>query len=1181
MTSRVRSRCGSRSAWSRLCSTLAAVTAWVLFASEAHAYTTRLHIVIANRIREALVSDGGEAIALQMSTRRVTLPREDAEAIRNQPLAFRAGAVGPDNVVFPGLTDGTHGVEQDPFGQCELLYREAFTEAERAYALGCFVHGATDAIAHHLVNHFAGETFTLNPVTSSRASSYSNAARHIAFESMIQDGAFVTSARAFSAGEMQHTIPQAFVLRAYFDDRSPVWTRMARSARARYDALRRAMPTASLPTLLAASGFAPVDHVILAPIYLKELDAQRAALRRFVESEIADLQNPMSSRGAQLRVTAGADGRLGTRDDRTACTATCATLYARYHTFVRLLLPRMDAGGRVLPSAFDRVSDRLGEELARFLPALVQTIQNVSTEFNTPLTGANSEFGVDPARVAQLLSPMTTWARDITTVDFEAIGRAVAPEWYTELSDSLRALGVNVSIPDLMRIVFEPVLLQVRSAIQQYLTDRVRAYLEEFLGAYRMILPAARAEFLGRLNASAPMGLGGHALTRFFESGAFASSFNLSAAWMARHELLLPGANPIEDGPASFDASYTPSWTQAGVCDYLRPDIFPLGMDVRAFLSVRTTQDYLANMQLDSPVECHDGSLGMFASTASRERCVHTTLPSLTTGPARRGSLSRAFPAQFGASPPQCRRLTVPGLPTPPAIVSDAGVSLMDAASTQDVPTMPPVVDSGGMLDAQAPRDAGMVVDPGGCGCRVGARDGGHPRSPRSLVVASVLALCSTLAARTAGRRRRRTLDRAARSVAALGASALVGACADMPIMDLDVTGPARDVPVDSPARDEGAPGDVPIGTMDVVGIDTGVAVDASSSVDVPMVDAPPVDTGPDPRRVLQAALGDSVWSGMQTRDEGARRVSRLYELRFRAGSGLLGEVRNPFGPARFRTLRSFNIQPDGRSIETIVMNPPDFERSPIMGLRQRWTVEVLAGTPRRLRLTDEGGAAEMYTEGAVAAPTTGLTAEVRVFASGGPMDNAFCNAGTFSAPTRATIWDFARGRSTERPTGYDVVAGARLLTWRDTSGANRFGVTDVDGFARLGGSTVTDQLNFIVRYTGTIAHTGGAFSMRERDDNILDALWAFTGTRVGSLDPGNLFLEVHGHAPPDATSDMPSETLSAASVPVEIMVLRCRGSIAGQDVDIEVRSGAGAFRLVGDAPSAPAINATLLPPVL
>ena len=58
-------------------------------------------------------------------------------------------------------------------------------------------------------------------------------------------------------------------------------------------------------------------------------------------------------------------------------------------------------------------------------------------------------------------------------------------------------------------------------------------------------------------------------------------------------------------------------------------------------------------------------------------------------------------------------------------------------------------------------------------------------------------------------------------------------------------------------------------------------------------------DGGPDPRRVLLEALGDRTWSALQTREEGARSVERLYQLEIRASSLEWAEIRNPFGPAR------------------------------------------------------------------------------------------------------------------------------------------------------------------------------------------------------------------------------------------------------------------------------------------
>lgn len=159
-----------------------------------------------------------------------------------------------------------------------------------------------------------------------------------------------------------------------------------------------------------------------------------------------------------------------------------------------------------------------------------------------------------------------------------------------------------------------------------------------------------------------------------------------------------------------------------------------------------------------------------------------------------------------------------------------------------------------------------------------------------------------------------------------------------------------------------------------------------------------------------------------------------------------------------------------------------------------------------------------------------------------------------------------------------DVVAGARLDELRDESGANRFSITDLPGFdpATLGGTTLSDSFHFVVRYTGTIDHPGGAFGMREVDDAVEDAVWGFVGDGVGGV---TAFLEVHGWIWPDRTSDEPSITLPAGPVDIEIVILRCAVQIA--PIAMQVRSGGGAWTTIGSAPTAPAIDETLFPPVL
>ncbi|MBI2388234.1 MAG: hypothetical protein HYV09_01345, partial [Deltaproteobacteria bacterium] len=373
----------SRAALSLLASAGVAL-ATMSHASSAGAYTTRVHIVIANELRTALVASGGRTVALKLGTYTVTLSEADAKAILEQPLAFRAGAVGPDNVIFPGMTDPSHAIEQRPFEQCQVLYDMALTSEERAYAMGCFLHGSTDAIAHHYVNYMTGETFTLNPITSARGSSWSNVVRHITAESMLQKAGFTLKASNFGAGALAHAIPKGFVLRAYFDTKSPLWAIAAKHAKEKFEAAKAAKPGASLPTIIGSAGLAPAEHLVLSPLYLEEIEAGRVKLRADVEKSIKAMQDWTTTDGSKLKVTAGADGKLGTNDDKTSCSASCPTLYAKYFTYVSMLQPRKDAAGKPLPSAFDKISDELGKDLRGFSHALVQTIETVSTKLNAP-----------------------------------------------------------------------------------------------------------------------------------------------------------------------------------------------------------------------------------------------------------------------------------------------------------------------------------------------------------------------------------------------------------------------------------------------------------------------------------------------------------------------------------------------------------------------------------------------------------------------------------------------------------------------------------------------------------------------------------------------------------------------------------------------------------------------------
>lgn len=327
-------------------------------------------------------------------------------------------------------------------------------------------------------------------------------------------------------------------------------------------------------------------------------------------------------------------------------------------------------------------------------------------------------------------------------------------------------------------------------------------------------------------------------------------------------------------------------------------------------------------------------------------------------------------------------------------------------------------------------------------------------------------------------------------------------------------------------------------------------------------------DTGGGGGELLKELSG-SVWHGEQAR--GGK--TRAYELRFDTDSFLWSELQNPYGPARVREMRAFKL--DGDLFNTTVIQPPGWPVHPDNGRQDTWSLELIEGDPRRLRTTRDG-VIEEFEEGPWPAPEDGLTATVRVFKVGGAVDKAFCDSG-FSGFDYITLLDFARGKSDEI-VATDVVAGAKLQTWTDPSKNNQFSVNDVHGFDQLGGTDLSDTFNFFVTYTGTVAHPGGAVKMREQDDSVEDAVWAFLNDKVGSSNVGDLFLEVQGFAWPDKTEDAPSATFPAGDLPIEAILVRCTEAI--KDVDIQIDLGDG-WQLVGDAPTQPVINTQLFPPAL
>lgn len=1067
----------------------AAVAACVLLsATPASAYTTRVHIVIANEIRAELITSNDGTVQLVMGDYAVVLSQADADAIVDYPFAFRAGAIGPDNLIFPAMTEPSHGLHMRPYDQCETLYEMAITPEEKAYAMGCFLHGATDAIAHHFVNYFTGETFTLTPLSAGRLEGFDNVIRHIVTESMIQHSILELDPTRFESSAMQHTLPQGFILRAYLDEDSELWQHMSEHARAKLDAARAANPDATLPELVLSANLPPADQLVLLPMYLSEIDQLVVDLRASIEADIVEMQAD-----PELDIVAGDDGVLGTYDDETDCAATCPVKYATYFTYVGLLATRYDGDGDPLPPAFDVVSDKLRSDLYLFLPAYVETVQQISSILNGPLALDSDGLDLDVNQLDTVFAPMRDWVDQITTIDYQTLVQSIVPQWILQLEALLDSVGVNVSVASIVQVLFQPVIDEIEATVEEHVVAEARAYLDELIPQYRAQFDAVHDEVQARLMAAAPVGLTGTALNHWFDSGIWAHSVNIAAAALANHEIVLPAGDELGGfGPASFDSSYTPTWMQPGVCGYLREPIFPMGTDMRGLLSARIDGvDYMATTDDDSPLECHDGSLTSFTSSPTPDNCVLVGLDDLVATPT--GSLTRSFPPATISRAVACRNLEVPGLPGPPA--SDAG--------------------PGGDSDAG---DPGAETPGGGC-C---STSGGGGTAGWVLLVVGVGLLLM--------RRRRRFCAPASIAMMCLLAVACGGGDDDATTADASVS------------THDGAPGDLDSGPGDI-------------------------DAGSDARAELLAALGSSVWHGTHTRDN----IERGYELHFRANQLMWAEIRNPYGPARHREMRAFNVEDDGVSASSTVIVPGDWPPNPDNGRMDDWQIEVIDGNPRTLRLTRDG-ATEEFTEGPWPAPETGLTAIVYAFAPDMGIDNAFCNSGS-GGFEYSVLFGGARGTSGETLIGMDVVAGAPLMRWQ---GGNNFAVTDVDGFDRLGGTNLSQQSNFVVRYIGDLEHSGGALAMREQDDSVEDGVWVFLDDDVGSDSTADLFLEVHGFVWPENTPDLPTATFPAGDVPIEAILYRCTEAL--EPVDVEVSFGNG-FQLVGEAPSSPLITDELFPP--
>jgi len=744
------------------------------FSSSASAFSVVVHVYVANAIHDELarsMADSGTPTLRLMypGTDEVTVAMDptDARAILDNPQFFRGGAIGPDNTVMTGLTDPSHAWFFRPFQQCDALYREAVNEedrqiaggtpsadvarSERAYALGCFLHGITDNNAHHTVNFFTGETFTLYPIDAAAGDelqfSLLNVVRHIVTETMFQssleemEASFRDSERdrpglmrdPLTPARLEHRIALGLVERVYFDGGdggdTDLWLGYTEEfIEAKKVALRIALGipaggeiiaplrTSDTPfqdditavrayvDFLRTGGLAPADYILLLPEIVRD---------------VKNLYQIVNDQGVALA-----------QDDTRANFLTRAILKNGF-------APRDDFGeddwAATNPSRFEDAMTVKFRELDGVMPAYIEAVQGISN--------LNIQVGLQNATPAQreaAIEPLLTVLSIITDINYSIL-----------FSEPTMIITENISF---VTQALDEILLLIKERVRELVVDAAMAYLDTLEAEYRRILMTVlnriderilrtygdlqlRIEELkaattdeAQRRALEQIGVdlenGGGPFTRFLDSVLYMNSYNSTAAVLARHDGVVPPGSGMFGGPVSFDASYQVEYNQFAMCPELQAAIYPCGISVGETLQTdyrncRALPQVVTEFQ--PSIECHSGSRTMFTDAPSLDACEPMLFPDFNTSDGV-GSYSLAFPpTHTDTGPPACylsgMDVQVQGMTRPPV---DGGI------------TTPPETD-GGVTPPIDPASGG-----GGCSVSTPVRDPGPGPEVLALVLLAV-----------------------------------------------------------------------------------------------------------------------------------------------------------------------------------------------------------------------------------------------------------------------------------------------------------------------------------------------------------------------------------------------------------------------------------------------------------
>ena len=699
------------------------LAAAALLPDTASAYSVKVHIHIANEIRDELVRNwdavdcdpsedaycGKPAIRLLGpgdETRFVVLSEENARAIRENPEFWRGGAIGPDNTVFPGMTDPSHAWHFAPFSQCQAMLEASDDGAERAYALGCFLHGITDNNVHHVVNYFTGETFTLFPKDAAEDGalgfSLLNVVRHMTVETKIEKALSDARPDAFTTEKLTHRIATDLYRRVYLspdEEGRGLWHWFAGDlVERKNDALRAAQlegfdPNMHLETsiediresgttieldgrvmdayieflstggnvqVLEPGGLAPYHYVLLLPELVEDvkrlLDIAQAHGEGKLQATIAEWQ---------------AEGE---------CSLSCPLLRGRKELYEHLFA-EIDGG----PSRFEQAVAQKQQELDGVTAGYVQSVETLSNLIVTK--GASA---LTAQEISMALAPIDTAIEQVTDFPYDVL----FPDWAVDVIDSVGPL--RAFLEGSVRLVTEQFKEHIVARMSGFttllkdqlvsLTPQAIEDLHEKARELRDIavsqVDQARLDALGLDLSDADA-----ALENFGSSVLYMNSYNSVAGALANQEVVFSQAPTsfYGGGPVSFDASYQVGYTQLSVCDDLAEVFYPCGNS--AIESLQGDYEQCESLDIVSPemephVECHDGSAVEWVDDPNPAQCVRRDFE-VVVGPeeGHLGSYSLAFPAKLAERGPECFSPVVPGITAEDGSFDDLGG---DAEASED-----------------------------------------------------------------------------------------------------------------------------------------------------------------------------------------------------------------------------------------------------------------------------------------------------------------------------------------------------------------------------------------------------------------------------------------------------------------------------------------------------------------